>query len=214
MQQLIGDPRIPVERRVLWSLKALAGLRHGEAAALRWRHYDTAMEPLGRLTIAMSFDSHAFEEKRTKTETTRYVPVHPLLAEILKVWHEQHWESIFGRKPDADDLIVPGPELVSVNKNDACRALKFDSRRSAYGLPPANSAAEAAIDLRSWFKTATIEDGADSDLTRTEPNFLLPPNIPDVPIGQDRAQEAMRFRVAVGLPLFAAAPCLFSSNMR
>jgi integrase len=166
VQQLIGDPRIPVERRVLWSLKALAGLRHGEAAALRWRHYDVAMEPLGRLTIAMSFDSHLLEEKRTKTETTRYVPVHPLLAEILKTWREQHWETHFGRKPVADDFIVPGPEMVPVNKNDACGALKFDLKTLGLRVAAGKFRSRGGHDLRSWFKTATIEDGADSDLIR------------------------------------------------
>ena len=34
VERLISDPAIPVERRVLNALKALAGLRHGEAAGL------------------------------------------------------------------------------------------------------------------------------------------------------------------------------------
>src|SRR5690606_13724360 len=53
VERLISDPAIPVERRVLYALKVLAGLRHGEAAALRWRHYDPTIEPLGKLTIAV-----------------------------------------------------------------------------------------------------------------------------------------------------------------
>ena len=40
VERLISDPRIPEDRRVLYGLKALAGLRHGEAAELRWRQYD------------------------------------------------------------------------------------------------------------------------------------------------------------------------------
>src|SRR6202142_1169651 len=35
---LIFDPRVLQDRRVLYALKALAGLRHGEAARLRWSH--------------------------------------------------------------------------------------------------------------------------------------------------------------------------------
>ena len=72
MEQLISDARIPPERRVQYALKAIAGLRHGEVAGLRWRHYDPALEPLGRLVIATSYDTG-----RTNTEVTRRVPVHP-----------------------------------------------------------------------------------------------------------------------------------------
>jgi hypothetical protein len=32
----------------------LAGLRPGEIGALRWRHYDAATEPLGRLQVALA----------------------------------------------------------------------------------------------------------------------------------------------------------------
>jgi hypothetical protein len=42
LQQLITDVR-------LYALLALAGLRFGEAAALRWRSYESTTEPLGRL---------------------------------------------------------------------------------------------------------------------------------------------------------------------
>jgi len=37
-EQLISDPRIPLDRRVVYAFGLLAGLRIGEAAALRWRH--------------------------------------------------------------------------------------------------------------------------------------------------------------------------------
>src|ERR1700733_14236816 len=89
VEQLISDPRIPVERRVQYALKALAGLRHGEVAGLRWRHYDATLEPLGRLVIATSYDTG-----RTKTEVTRRVPVLQLLAKILAAWRVSHWQRI------------------------------------------------------------------------------------------------------------------------
>src|SRR5258708_39453269 len=66
VEQLISDVRIPVERRVQHALKSIAGLRHGEAAGLRWRHYDATLEPLGRLVVATSYDTG-----RTKTDVTR-----------------------------------------------------------------------------------------------------------------------------------------------
>jgi hypothetical protein len=46
---LISDPRLPEARRVLNALKALAAVRHGEAAGLCWRDYLRACEPLGKL---------------------------------------------------------------------------------------------------------------------------------------------------------------------
>lgn len=71
-ERLISDRRIPEDRRVLYALKVLAGLRHGEAASLRWRQYDRTLEPLGGLSL-----------EHTKTDVPRRVPVHPTLARVL-----------------------------------------------------------------------------------------------------------------------------------
>jgi len=38
---------IPLDRRVVYAIELLGGLRTGECAALRWRHYDPSLEPLG-----------------------------------------------------------------------------------------------------------------------------------------------------------------------
>lgn len=62
LEQLISDDRLPPDRRVLWALLGLAGLRFGEAAALRFRHYDATLEPLGRLLIASSWHTRRREE--------------------------------------------------------------------------------------------------------------------------------------------------------
>jgi integrase len=92
--QLISDSRIPPERRVQYALKAIGGVRHGEVAGLRWRHYDPSLEPLGRLVVATSYDTG-----RTKTEVTRRVPVYATLAGILAAWKLSHWERIYGARP-------------------------------------------------------------------------------------------------------------------
>ena len=76
VEQLISDTRITEDRRVLYALKALAGLRHSEAAELTWRQYDTELEPLGALSL-----------ERTKTQVPRQVPVHPTLARVLAEWN-------------------------------------------------------------------------------------------------------------------------------
>lgn len=127
VERLISDTAIPVERRVLNALKALGGLRHGEAAGLRWRHYDPTLEPLGRLIIATSYDTG-----RTKTEVTRRVPVHPVLAKILAAWRISHWERIYGRAPTSDDLIVPARTMSPIAVEKAGGYFKADLEASGF----------------------------------------------------------------------------------
>src|SRR2546423_481064 len=40
LMMLISDPLIPPDRHVVYALEGIGGLRHGEMAGLRWRHYD------------------------------------------------------------------------------------------------------------------------------------------------------------------------------
>jgi integrase len=77
VEQLISDTRLPEERRLIHALLFLTGMRFGELAALRWSHWDSALEPLGRLLVALSYSVHLKREKGVKTEATRKVPVHP-----------------------------------------------------------------------------------------------------------------------------------------
>ena len=70
-------------------MKALAGLRHSEAAGLRWRQYDHSSEPLGALNL-----------ERTKTQVPRPgagasdARAHPRGVE------QGGWERTYGRAPD------------------------------------------------------------------------------------------------------------------
>lgn len=163
---LIGSGLVPIERRVQYALKALAGMRHGEVAALRWRHIDTTAQPLGRMTIAVAYDSHACEEKRTKTSTTRQVPIHPVLAGILESWREDHWEEVYGRPPTEDDLVVPTRNMTHVNASDAVHSLRLDLKNLDLRLKAGKHRHRGGHDLRGWFITQTVEDGADSNIIR------------------------------------------------
>ena len=49
VMMLLTDDRLAPERRILNALKALAGLRHGEAAGARWRSYNHGIGPLGQV---------------------------------------------------------------------------------------------------------------------------------------------------------------------
>ena len=88
VQTLISDVRILEDRRVVYALKALAGLRHSEASGLLWRQYDTEADPLGALNL-----------ERTKTQVPRRVPVHQTLARILRDWREGGWRESSGGRP-------------------------------------------------------------------------------------------------------------------
>jgi hypothetical protein len=98
---------LPTDRRTIYALLFLTGGRVGEISALKWSVYDTQAFPLGAMVIAFSYDSAGRKVKGTKTEVTREVPVHPVLAHLLSEWRSTGWEAMMGRPPTADDLIVP-----------------------------------------------------------------------------------------------------------
>ena len=83
---LCTSPVVPQDRRLLYAILSFAGLRFGEAAALRWSAYDLGKTPLGMLRVAVSWDSANNREKAVKTERPREVPVHPELARLLSGW--------------------------------------------------------------------------------------------------------------------------------
>jgi hypothetical protein len=104
---LVFDPRVPEDRRTLYAIELLGGLRTGEAAARRWRDWDDAVAPLASLLVAPSFDSRTHTEGPTKTRPPRRVPVHPVTAEVLARWKADGWQRTFGRPPEPGDLICP-----------------------------------------------------------------------------------------------------------
>jgi integrase len=110
LEALISDKRIPEWRRMFWALLFLTGMRFGEGAARRWRHYDPDAKPLGKLVVNTSYNNYFKIEKEPKTKQQRDVPVHPVLAALLAEWKLGGWERAMGRKPTDDDLIVPCPE--------------------------------------------------------------------------------------------------------
>jgi integrase len=100
LEALISDPRVSMDRRVLYALLGIGCLRVGEAAGLCWRHYDDKKQPLGRLLIRFSYARPFPKKKRV-----RDMPVHPTLAALLASWRVE-WANLFGREPTPEDLIV------------------------------------------------------------------------------------------------------------
>jgi integrase len=77
VETIISDARIPADRQMVYALELLAGVRPGEAAALRWRHYDPTVTPLGKILVARSYNTRGNVEKTTKTDAVKHIPVHP-----------------------------------------------------------------------------------------------------------------------------------------
>jgi integrase len=149
IEKLISDRRITEDRRVLYALKALGGLRHGEAATLQWRQYDDTMEPLGGLSL-----------EHTKTQVPRRVPVHPTLAKILADWKEIGWERTYGRAPTSTDLVTPTRNMTARSAQETPKQLHDDL--TTLGLRE-----RRGHDLRRTFITLAQVDGARRDLLET-----------------------------------------------
>lgn len=171
VQTIIADERIPFDRRVVYALEFLAGVRYGEAAGLRWRHYDPQLEPLGKLLVARSYNTRKHREKATKTNAERHVPVHPTLAAMLAEWKLHGWESMVGRAPVADDLIVPLPPDVAdrrrTRKGEPFRSHDWSGKRWREDLPMLGLRHRRGHDARATFITLALEDGADPHVIET-----------------------------------------------
>lgn len=152
LEALISSDALPWDRRVVYALEGLAGLRHGEAVGLLWRSYEPRMEPLGRLVIARSYDRAG-----TKTERPREVPVHPTLAGILDDWKRTGWVELMGRAPGPDDLVVPSREGAVRSRHHSRNKLLEDLARLGFRH-------RRGHDLRRTFITLVRVDGARKDI--------------------------------------------------
>lgn len=169
VETMIGDRRIPLDRQLVYAFGVLAGLRIGEGAALRWRHYDPDRKPLGCLTVALAYSTSHSRAKGTKTNAVRYVPVHPVLADLLAIWRREGWSTMFGADPQPDDLIVPLPPEVSRTRRtgDRYRGWDYTGRRwREVDLPALGWRARSVYDSRATFITLALEDDANPAIIR------------------------------------------------
>lgn len=176
VEQLIGDDRIPWDRRVCYALMCLGGFRFSEMAALRWRHWNTELQPLGRLSVGAAYSHKLKREKQTKTGITRKVPVHPVLATMLARWKLEGWARYWKRPPGPDDLIVPSRQLTDEgelrnrNVNAAKNAFnadlevrlkwkrrrQHDARRTLRSLLADAGGSERAIEWIVWGRPVNV----------------------------------------------------------
>ncbi len=172
VETIISCPEIPLDRRVCYALELLAGVRTGETAALRWRHYDPTKKPLGELFVAFAYSTRKSREKGTKTESVKHIPVHPTLAAMLAEWKLGGWAAMMGRHPEPDDLIVPIPPEHAARRltrtGEAFRGHDYAGERwRREDLPALGWRHRRHYDMRATFITLVLEDGADPHLIET-----------------------------------------------
>jgi len=163
---IVSDERIPMDRRIFYACMLLGGLRPGEVSAERWRHYDSTTTPLGRLTVAKAYNTRKHNEKGTKTNAVRHVPVHPTLAAILAEWKLSGWAAMMGRQPEPDDLLVPLPPADAKarrgREGEAFRGHDYAGKRWRNVDSKLVGGREREMyAMKSTFITLAIEDGAD-----------------------------------------------------
>jgi hypothetical protein len=171
-ETMISEACIPPDRQVVYALELLAGVRPGEAAVLRWRHYDPAIKPLGKLLVAKSYNTRKNREKSTKTDAVKHVPVHPVLAAMLAEWKLGGWAEMVGHAPGPDDLIVPLPPDAAARRRsrdgEPFRGHDYSGKRwREEDLPALGWRHRRHYDMRATFITLAIDDGADADIIET-----------------------------------------------
>ena len=127
------------------------------------------VKPLGKLTVALSYNTRKNRAKSTKTEAVRHVPVHPTLAAMLAEWKLGGWAAMMGRSPGPDDLIVPLPPEAAARRRtregDAFRGHDYSGKRwREEDMPALGWRYREPYATKSTFITLAIEDGAKPEI--------------------------------------------------
>jgi integrase len=156
IELLISDERLLPDRRILYALKSVAALRHGEAANLRWSQYDSTAKPLGTINLG-----------ETKSGVPRAVPVHPTLAKLLATWKLSGWSAVYGRRPTPDDFIVPTRNMSEAKPlgtprgaNESQRQLVADLELLKLRTKAGKKQSRRGHGMRRTFITLARTDGA------------------------------------------------------
>jgi integrase len=164
LEQLIGDPRVPMDRRVLYGLLGVAMLRDGEAAGLLWGRVGLDVEPLGRIVVACSYD-----HEWPKTQAERWMPIHPTLHAVLAEWKLGGWAQMMGRPPSAEDLVVPCSKPTNRGPRKPLGAMRDKNyiwKRITADLVRLGARHRRAHDLRRTGISLARADGADELLLK------------------------------------------------
>ncbi len=159
--RFIYDERIPEDRRVLYALEFLTGMRTGEAAVRRWRDWEPSFKgELGRIVAATAYNTRFQMEKTTKTDIEKWLPVHPALHELLLAWKREGWARFTERTPTPDDFIVPAAK-------GGIRGNTGSGKYWTADLVRLGMSHQRHYESRSTFRSLALAGGADEkDLDR------------------------------------------------
>jgi integrase len=107
VERLMTDPRIDLDRRMLYRLAFFLMERCGEACGIRFSDWDRTLTPLTGVTVATQYQKQPLKGTRDDHVAKRHVPAHSQLQPILEWWWAEGFESVFRRAPGPDDFIVP-----------------------------------------------------------------------------------------------------------
>lgn len=156
--RLIGATEINPDRRALYALLYLGGMRLGEACGRRWRDLDTEAKPLWMLHVHDQYDGQPLKTAKDESTMERFVPVHPELEATLDIWRRVGWPMVYRREPMPNDLIAPDVDTLGPRtKNQAIKALYRDCDRIGMERLGTHSG-------RRWFITYARADGARVEL--------------------------------------------------
>lgn len=155
---LMGDGRIAESNRILYTAFFYTGMRHGEAAALKWSNIDSTTPTLAALNV--------WDEKN---QNWRVVPIHPTLNAALSEWKLTGWQSTIGRAPLPEDFIFPTGQPTP-NRHCAPagrqRSGQHTLERLHQDLDMLGLRWRRTHDMRRTFLSLSIADGASKDILR------------------------------------------------
>lgn len=96
----------PLLLRTVFALLTWTGMRHGEAAGLRWKDWVVDTGPLTGLIVDSQYDDRPLKTTQEITRA-RVVPVRQELAAALELWGREGWAMEYGRLPVSGDFIAP-----------------------------------------------------------------------------------------------------------
>jgi integrase len=165
VELLISARAIPQARRVQYALKAIAGLRHGEVAALRWRHLDRSAEPPcsahHRLVVLLQDAHDQADEDRGDARRAGAPDACARAREVATLVARHLWPAARSRR-----RLVPTLNMTCVKAAEAGHAFKRDLARLGLSILAGERRSRGGHDLRGWYLTQAIEDGADAALLR------------------------------------------------
>lgn len=128
---IVRDPELEHFWRTFFALLSLGMLRVGEGCALRVRDYDPTKEdlnrPVGERALGELKIARTGMKKKTKTGVRRFVPVHPVAAELLRHHLDFSLPELYGRPVTPDDLLFPIRRTRGKNKGQLVRMRSKDA---------------------------------------------------------------------------------------